>query len=198
MGAPTKRPLSATVRSRRARSSSCTAIGGRPQNAANHADAPHCSTTRRWSVGQSLLATTEGRHHPWVVHLALMACRTQRTTFLCGRRISRNCGYQRPGQQPICARRRQPAAAETLVFTRPPGLAAAGKFFAPIEGSMLSCRAAYAARAGAAPIPASSGKTIRYRLDRSGDRKLNRALHMIRVTRKRVRAAPPEWCRWHR
>jgi len=55
---------------------------------------------------------------------------TQRTTFLCGRRISRNCGYQRPGQQPICARRRQPATVETLVFTRPPGLAAAGKFFA--------------------------------------------------------------------
>jgi transposase len=39
--------------------------------------------------------------------------------------------------------------------------------------------------AGAAPIPASSGQTVRYRLDRSGDRKLNRALHMILVTRKR-------------
>ena len=38
---------------------------------------------------------------------------------------------------------------------------------------------------GAAPIPASSGQTIRYRLDRSGDRKLNRALHMVLVTRKR-------------
>src|SRR5256884_3279016 len=37
----------------------------------------------------------------------------------------------------------------------------------------------------AAPIPASSAQTIRYRLDRSGDRKLNRALHMILVTRKR-------------
>ena len=37
--------------------------------------------------------------------------------------------------------------------------------------------------------PASSGKTIRYRLDRSGDRKLNRALHMILVTRKRTHPA---------
>jgi hypothetical protein len=37
---------------------------------------------------------------------------------------------------------------------------------------------------GAAPIPASSGQTIRYRLDGSGDRKLNRALHPILVTRK--------------
>src|SRR5712691_10484100 len=41
----------------------------------------------------------------------------------------------------------------------------------------------------AAPIPASSGQTIRYRLDRSGDRKLNRALHMILVTRKRSHPA---------
>jgi transposase len=45
--------------------------------------------------------------------------------------------------------------------------------------------AAFARLAGAAPIPASSGQTIRYRLDRSGDRRLNRALHMILVTRKR-------------
>ena len=41
----------------------------------------------------------------------------------------------------------------------------------------------------AAPIPACSGQTIRYRLDRSGDRKLNRALHMILVTRKRTHPA---------
>jgi len=40
--------------------------------------------------------------------------------------------------------------------------------------------AAFARLAGAAPIPASSGQTIRYRLDRSGARKLNRALHMLR------------------
>ncbi|MET8234916.1 IS110 family transposase [Micromonospora sp. NPDC005298] len=47
------------------------------------------------------------------------------------------------------------------------------------------CRndAAFAMLAGAAPIPASSGKTIRYRLNRSGDRQLNRALHTIVLTR---------------
>ena len=49
--------------------------------------------------------------------------------------------------------------------------------------------AAFARLAGAAPIPASSGQTVRYRLDRSGDRKLNRALHMILVTRKRSHPA---------
>ena len=47
------------------------------------------------------------------------------------------------------------------------------------------CRddAAFAMLAGAAPIPASSGKTVRYRLNRSGDRQLNRALHTIALTR---------------
>src|SRR2546428_7365887 len=53
----------------------------------------------------------------------------------------------------------------------------------------ISSEAAFARLAGAAPIPASSGQTIRYRLDRSGDRKLNRALHTILVTRKRPHPA---------
>jgi transposase len=48
--------------------------------------------------------------------------------------------------------------------------------------------AAFARLAGCAPIPASSGQTVRYRLDRGGDRRLNRALHMILVTRRRAHA----------
>ncbi len=49
------------------------------------------------------------------------------------------------------------------------------------------CRsdAAFAMLAGAAPIPASSGKTVRYRLNRSGNRQLNRALHTITLSRLR-------------
>jgi transposase len=50
----------------------------------------------------------------------------------------------------------------------------------------IRSEAAFARLAGAAPIPASSGQTVRYRLDRSGDRKLNRALYMILVTRKHL------------
>jgi transposase len=50
----------------------------------------------------------------------------------------------------------------------------------------IRTEAAFARLAGAAPIPASSGQTVRYRLDRSGDRKLNRTLHLILVTRKRL------------
>jgi transposase len=49
------------------------------------------------------------------------------------------------------------------------------------------CRdeAAFAMLAGTAPIPASSGQTVRYRLNRSGDRQLNRALHVITLSRLR-------------
>jgi transposase len=46
--------------------------------------------------------------------------------------------------------------------------------------------AAFAALAGVAPIPASSGQTVRYRLNRHGDRQLNRALHTIVTTRMRL------------
>jgi transposase len=53
----------------------------------------------------------------------------------------------------------------------------------------IASEAAFARLAGCAPIPASSGQTIRYRLDRSGDRRLNRALHMILVTRRRTHPA---------
>ena len=35
------------------------------------------------------------------------------------------------------------------------------------------------------PIPASSGQVVRHRLNRSGDRQLNRALHTIVLTRLR-------------
>jgi transposase len=50
------------------------------------------------------------------------------------------------------------------------------------------CRddAAFAMLAGTAPIPASSGKTVRHRLNRSGDRQLNRAIYTIVLTRLRL------------
>jgi transposase len=47
----------------------------------------------------------------------------------------------------------------------------------------IHSQAAFAKLAGAAPIPASSGLTIRHRLNRGGDRKLNRALHTIILSR---------------
>jgi transposase len=45
---------------------------------------------------------------------------------------------------------------------------------------------AFAKLCGACPIPASSGRTNRHRLNRGGDRQANAALHRIVVTRMRV------------
>ncbi|MGH3776300.1 MAG: IS110 family transposase [Pseudonocardiaceae bacterium] len=49
------------------------------------------------------------------------------------------------------------------------------------------CRsdAAFAALAGTSPLPASSGRTVRHRLNRGGDRALNHAIHTIALTRMR-------------
>jgi transposase len=49
------------------------------------------------------------------------------------------------------------------------------------------CRseAAFASLGGTSPLPASSGRTIRHRLNRGGDRALNRAIHAIALTRMR-------------
>ena len=44
--------------------------------------------------------------------------------------------------------------------------------------------ASFARIAGVAPLPASSGQTIRHRLSRGGDRQLNRALHTIILHRR--------------
>ena len=45
--------------------------------------------------------------------------------------------------------------------------------------------AAFARLGGVAPLEASSGQTTRHRLNRRGDRNLNRALHTIAITRSR-------------
>ena len=49
------------------------------------------------------------------------------------------------------------------------------------------CRndAAFASLAGTCPLPASSGRTVRHRLNRGGDRALNRAIHTIATVRMR-------------
>jgi transposase len=49
----------------------------------------------------------------------------------------------------------------------------------------LQSEACFAMLCGASPIPASSGKTTRHRLNRDGDRQANAALHRIVVVRLR-------------
>jgi transposase len=56
----------------------------------------------------------------------------------------------------------------------------------------LRSEGAFAMLCGVAPIPASSGKTNRHRLNRGGDRQANAALY--RVVLSRMRWDPPHPC----
>jgi transposase len=62
----------------------------------------------------------------------------------------------------------------------------AGKLIGEIAGAQRFASDAKLARAGGiAPIPVSSGKTNRHRLDRGGNRQINTAIHRVAVTRAR-------------
>ena len=62
----------------------------------------------------------------------------------------------------------------------------AAKLIGEIAGATrFGSDAKLARAAGVAPIPVSSGKTNRHRLDRGGNRQLNATLHRIAVTRSR-------------
>ena len=50
----------------------------------------------------------------------------------------------------------------------------------------LKSEASFAALCGVSPVPASSGKTVRHRLNRGGDRAANSALHIIAIGRLRT------------
>ncbi len=86
---------------------------------------------------------------------------------------------------------------ETLVQRLAPALLAQPGVGPVSAAQVLACwshhgrlhnEAAFARIAGAAPIPASSGRLVRHRLDRGGDRQLNRALHTIIVSRRKHHA----------
>ena len=62
----------------------------------------------------------------------------------------------------------------------------AAKLVGEIAGAQrFSSDAKLARAAGVAPIPVSSGKTNRHRLDRGGNRQINATIHRIAVTRLR-------------
>jgi transposase len=57
----------------------------------------------------------------------------------------------------------------------------------------IRSEAAFAKLGGVAPIEASSGTVTRHRLNRSGDRQLNRALHTIVLVRMRQDSATKDY-----
>ncbi len=70
------------------------------------------------------------------------------------------------------------------------GPLSAATIIAEVDGiARFKTDAQLATYAGVAPLDASSGKQQRHRLNRTGNRQLNRALHMIAVTQ--IRVHPP-------
>jgi transposase len=97
----------------------------------------------------------------------------------------------RAGRQVLAANRDQ---LQTIVDEMAPGLTERRGVGAVTAAQVIvsfshpgRCRndAAFAALSGTSPLPASSGKTVRHRLNRGGDRALNRAIHLIALTRMR-------------
>ncbi|MEW2444018.1 IS110 family transposase [Micromonospora marina] len=84
---------------------------------------------------------------------------------------------------------------EPLVAAVNPGLLAANGVGTDVAGQLLvtagenhdrlTSETAFAMLCGAAPIPASSGKTTRHRLNRGGDRQANAALYRVALCRLR-------------
>ena len=77
--------------------------------------------------------------------------------------------------------------APQLLAERGCGVLTAAKLIGEIAGvGRFATDAKLARTAGAAPIPASSGRTDRHRLDRGGNRQLNCALHRLAVNKARL------------
>jgi transposase len=67
------------------------------------------------------------------------------------------------------------------------GVLTAAKLIGEIAGiGRVATDAKLARTAASAPIPASSGRTDRHRLDRGGNRQLNCALHRLAVSKARL------------
>jgi transposase len=84
-------------------------------------------------------------------------------------------------------RERTMATAPTLLQLHGCGPLSAAKLVAETAGiGRFRSRAAFANHNGSAPIPVSSGNTVRHRLNRGGNRQLNAALHRIAITQMRA------------
>ena len=79
------------------------------------------------------------------------------------------------------------AAAPALLALNGVGIEVAGQLLATAGDNpdRLHSEAAFAHLCGVAPLPASSGRTHRHRLNRGGDRAANHALHTITLVRMR-------------
>ncbi len=113
--------------------------------------------------------------------LAVATARTE--AIRLGKRVVDLAGEITANQARITALIRQSRAAVLLDKIGIGPVTVAIVYAAWSHPGRVRSEAAFAALAGVNPIPASSGNTTRHRLNRGGDRRLNRALHMAVITR---------------
>src|SRR5262249_61504868 len=81
-----------------------------------------------------------------------------------------------------------------LLAIRGVGPIVAAKILGETRGiSRFHSQAAFAAHTGTAPVPASSGRVQRHRLNRGGNRQLTRALYTIAMVQPRCDPAAPAY-----
>jgi len=77
-------------------------------------------------------------------------------------------------------------AAELMEIPGCSAISAANLIGQTAGASRVTSEAAFAIHIGTAPLPVSSGRSERYRLNRTGNRRRNSAAHMIAVTQARM------------
>lgn len=135
--------------------------------------------------------------HVWLERLQRRLARHEQTVQveIC-RELVRRCRElsRRAAEIERELRARVQAQAEPLLALPGCGVLTAAKLLGETAGAArFSGEAKLAMHAGAAPLPASSGARQRHRLNRSGNRQLNCALHRIAVTQGRVHAPAREY-----
>ena len=89
---------------------------------------------------------------------------------------------------------RTAALAPSLLALPGCGSLTAAKLVGEVGGALrFKSRAAFAMHNGTAPIPVSSGRTDRFRLNRGGNRQVNTALHRIAITQLRIDGAGKDY-----
>lgn len=84
-------------------------------------------------------------------------------------------------------------APELLVIPGCSAICAAHLVAQTAGASRFTSEAAFAMHVGAAPLPVSSGKSTRHRLNRCGNRRLNATIHMIALTQARMHPPAMEY-----
>ena len=181
--------LSRRARSARSRGWSTTARSWSPSAPASRAGCAGCCTTSTRPCSRPLAGwATRTRSRAWTRALAALEPVAQ---VRIGRRLVERLGQLNP-QIAALARELAPLVKRrhALLLAVPGcGVITAARLIAEIANiARFRSDAKLASYAGVAPVDASSGKQLRHRLNRAGNRQLNAALHVIALTQARIHA----------